>query len=59
MTQHITNDIEAFTMALRLAVSAPTNKLSKKALNIAQSLSKHLTLKQINGVKEMLEKEVV
>jgi len=52
-----TNDIEAFTLALRMAVEAPSDELSIKATAMAQSLSKRLTADQVNGVKAMLEAE--
>ena len=52
-----TNDIEAFTLALRMAVEAPSDELSSKATAMAQSLSKRLTADQVNGVKAMLEAE--
>jgi len=58
MTHQINNDIEAFTLALRLAVSAPTDELSKKPLDIAEKISRRLTLEEVNEVKAMLEKEV-
>ena len=58
MTHQINNDIGAFTLALRLAVSAPTDELSKKPLDIAEKISRRLTLEEVNEVKAMLEKEV-
>ena len=52
-----TTDIEAFTLALRLAVNAPTNELAQAPLAIAKALETRLTAKQVEGVTAMLEKE--
>ena len=52
-----TTDIEAFTLALRIAVEAPNDEMSIKATAMAQSLSKRLTTKQVQSVKAMLEAE--
>ena len=52
-----TTDIEAFTLALRIAVEAPNDEMSSKATAMAQSLSKRLTAKQVQSVKAMLEAE--
>ena len=52
-----TNNLEAFTLALRLAVEAPNNDLSIKATAMAHSLAMLLTADQVNGVKAMLEAE--
>jgi hypothetical protein len=48
-------DIEAFTLALQLAVSAPTDDQSNKALSIANKLAAKLTKEQIEIVKSKLE----
>ena len=48
-------DIEAFTLALQLAVSAPTDDQSNKALSIANKLAAKLTKEQIELVKSKLE----
>ena len=53
-----TNNLEAFTLALRLAVTAPSDDLSSKATAMAHSLAMRLTADQVNGVKAMLEAEV-
>jgi len=50
-----TNDIEAFTLALQLAVSAPNDEKSAKALKIANQLSSRLTREQVETVKSKLE----
>ena len=52
-----TNNLEAFTLALRLAVKAPSDDLSSKATAMAHSLAMRLTADQVNGVKAMLEAE--
>ena len=52
-----TNNLEAFTLALRLAVKAPNDELSSKATAMAHSLAMRLTADQVNGVKAMLEAE--
>jgi len=52
-----TNNLEAFTLALRMAVEAPNNDLSSKATAMAHSLATRLTAEQVNGVKAMLEAE--
>jgi hypothetical protein len=48
-------DVEAFTLALQLAVSAPTDDQSNKALSIANKLAAKLTKEQIELVKSKLE----
>ena len=53
-----TTDIEAFTLALRLAVNAPTNELAQAPLAIAKALETRLTAKQVEGVTAMLKKEI-
>lgn len=53
-----TNHIEAFTLALRLAVSAPTDEQSQKALKLANELSSRLTKEQVDAVKAELEVEM-
>ena len=53
-----TNNLEAFTLALRMAVEAPNDDLSSKATAMAHSLAMRLTADQVNGVKAMLEAEV-
>tara|TARA_B100000768_G_scaffold181028_1_gene202604 strand:+ start:252 stop:434 length:183 start_codon:yes stop_codon:yes gene_type:complete len=53
-----TNDIEALTLALRLAVSAPTDEQSQKALKLANQLSSSLTKEQVDAVKAELEVEM-
>ena len=52
------NDIEALTLALRLAVSAPTDEQSAKALKLANELSSRLTKEQVDAVKAKLEVEM-
>ena len=52
------NDIEALTLALRLAVSAPTDEQSAKALKLANELSSRLTKEQVDAVKAELEVEM-
>ena len=52
------NDIEALTLALRLAVSAPTDEQSAKALKLANQLSRSLTKEQVDEVKAELEVEM-
>ena len=52
-----TNNLEAFTLALRMAVEAPNDDLSSKATAMAHSLATRLTADQVNGVKAMLEME--
>ena len=51
------NATEAFTLALRLAVSAPTDEQSQKALKLANQLSSSLTKEQVDEVKAKLEME--
>ena len=53
-----TDDIEALTLALRLAVSAPTDEQSAKALKLATQLSSSLTKEQVDEVKAKLEVEM-
>jgi len=50
-------DVEAFTLALKLAVSAPTDKQSSEALKMANQLATQLTAAQIETVKANLEVE--
>ena len=52
-----TNNLEAFALALRMAVEAPSDELSSKATAMAHSLAMRLTADQVNGVKAMLEAE--
>ncbi len=53
-----TNNLEAFKLALQLAVSAPNDEQSAKALKIANQLSSLLTADQVfNAVKTELEVE--
>jgi len=52
-----TNDIEAFTLALRLAVKAPTDELAQAPLAIAKALSTRMTAEQVDEIKAMLEAE--
>jgi len=52
------NNIEALTLALRLAVSAPTDEQSQKALKLANQLSSSLTKEQVDAVKAELEVEM-
>ena len=54
-----TNNLEAFKLALQLAVSAPNDEQSAKALKIANQLSSLLTADQVNAVKTELEVEQV
>jgi len=53
-----TNNLEAFKLALQLAVSAPNDEQSAKALKIANQLSSLLTADQVNAVKTELEVEM-
>jgi len=53
-----TNDIEALTLALRLALTAPTEEQSQKAVKLANELSSSLTKEQVNAVKTKLEEEM-
>ena len=52
-----TNDIEAFTLALRLALNAPTDELAQAPLAIAKALSTRMTAEQVDEIKAMLEAE--
>ena len=52
-----TTDMESFTLALRLAVKAPSNEMSIKATAMAESLATRLTTEQVNKVKATLEAE--
>ena len=52
-----TNNLEAFSLALRMSVEAPNDELSSKATAMAHSLATRLTAEQVNGVKAMLEME--
>lgn len=52
-----TNKLEAFKLALQLAVAAPNDEQSAKALKIANQLSSLLTADQVNAVKTELEME--
>jgi len=51
------SDLEAFTLALRLSVTAPTDELAEGPLQIAQELSRRLTAKQVNQAKSIIELE--
>lgn len=51
----LTNDIEALTLALQLAVSAPNDEKFAKALKIVIQLSSRLTREQVETVKSKLE----
>ena len=53
--QALTNDIEALTLALRLALTAPTDEQSQKAVKLANQLSSSLTKEQVDEVKAELE----
>jgi hypothetical protein len=50
------NALEAFTLAMKLAVSAPTDQLAAKALREAQRLSQFLEPEQVHYVKYILAK---
>jgi len=52
-----TNNLEAFTLALRMAVEAPNDDLSSKATAMAEMLAKRLTSEQVQSVKATLEAE--
>ena len=52
-----TNNLEAFTLALRMAVEAPNDELSNKATVMAEMLAKRLTSEQVQSVKATLEAE--
>tara|TARA_R100001369_G_scaffold72403_1_gene100459 strand:- start:583 stop:768 length:186 start_codon:yes stop_codon:yes gene_type:complete len=52
-----TNNLEAFTLALRMAVEAPNDELSNKATVMAEMLATRLTTEQVNKVKATLEAE--
>jgi len=54
-----TNDIEAFTLALRLALNAPTDELTQKSVAIAEALSTRMTTEQVDEIKAMLEAEAM
>jgi hypothetical protein len=51
------NALEAFTLAMELAVSAPTDQLAAKALREAQRLSQFLEPEQVHYVKHLLAKK--
>ena len=51
------NDIEALEMALRLAVTAPTDDKSKQALEMAESFANKLPPEDVYAVKRNLEEE--
>ena len=51
------SDLEAFTLALRLSVTAPTDELAEGPLKIAQELSRRLTADQVNQAKSIIELE--
>jgi len=53
------NDIEAMKLALRLAVSAPTDEQSEKALAMANRLASRLSADQLDAVKAEVEAENV
>ena len=52
------SDLEAFTLALRLSVTAPTDELAEGPLQIAQELSRRLTADQVNQAKSIIELEI-
>jgi len=52
-----TNNLEAFALALRMAVEAPSDELSSKATAMAEMLAKRLTSEQVQSVKAKLEAE--
>jgi len=56
--KEITNDVEALNLALRLAVSAPTDELSKIMLSKAREITSSLTEEQVDAVKAGLEVEM-
>ena len=53
-----TNDTEALTLALRLALTAQTDEQSQMAVKLANQLSSRLTKEQVDAVKAELEKEM-
>ena len=53
------NDIEAFTLALRLALNAATDELAQKSIAIAEALSTRMTTEQVDEIKAVLEAEAV
>ena len=53
------NDIEAFTLALRLALNAATDELAQESIAIAGALSTRMTTEQVDEIKAMLEAEAV
>jgi len=55
--ERIMSDLEAFTLALRLSVTAPTDELAEGPLQIAQELSRRLTADQVNQAKSIIELE--
>jgi hypothetical protein len=51
------NDIEALTLALHLALTAPTDEQSQKAVKLANELSSRLTKEQVDAVIAALSKD--
>lgn len=51
-----TNAIEAFTLAMELAVAAPTDQQAEKALEEARQIAQLLEPEQVHYVKFLLSK---
>ena len=47
--------IEAFELALDLAISAPTDEQTQRAVILAEEIAMQLTPKQVNAVKAKFE----
>ena len=58
MSKKITNDQQALTLALSLAVTAPTDEQAELALQVAHSLQKRMTLAQVESAVEAAEAQV-
>jgi len=51
------NNIQALTIALRLAVNAPTREKSEAALNTANKICGWLEVEEVEAVKAKIKKE--
>jgi hypothetical protein len=47
--------IEAFEMAIELAITAPTEAKASQAVELAESIAMQLTPQQVKAVKEKFE----
>jgi len=53
-----TNDYEAYNVALRLAITAPTEKLSKKCIQMAEAIGHKLPESFKTKCRKTIEQEL-